>query len=191
MNFILKLFFVVILSHQVSAIALNCSDSFLISQNCTCSIDKTKNGIQTMTCNGTYLTNATQNTLPPISTTSVPLAVQIPNTYTMFPTIPSSYLSLTNFDLSRNKITSIDDLSNIANTLSFFMGYNLITQLPSTSLCSLTKCQVMDFRRNLLETVYFESFVCDTNTSELNTSSNYVFSNLLQLVLEGNLIKVV
>ena len=191
MHFLLKLFLIILFqihSRQVIALALNCGDAFLLSQNCTCTISAIKNGIQTMTCNGAYLTNATQNTLPAINTTTVPRAIQIFNTYTMFPTVPVSYLSLPNFNLNHNQISSIGDISNLANTLTFYMSYNLLTQLPS--LCMLTKCEAMDFSYNLLQTIYFENFVCDTNTSVLNTSSNYVFSNLLKLSLAGNLIKV-
>ena len=168
----------------------NCSDPFLISQNCACSISGTRGGVITMTCGGGYLTNTTQNTLPPISTFNVPLAITIPNTYTMFPTIPVSYLFLPTFDLAHNRIEAIGDLTNLANTLSFFVENNLIRELPKTALCSLTKCQVMDLSYNLLETIYFEDFVCDTTTSDLNMTSNYVFSSLLELLLAGNLIKV-
>jgi hypothetical protein len=195
MNFLLKALFIVLFlaivnQYTVEALYYNCSDPFLISQNCTCSITSTTRGVVSMTCGGTYLTNATQNTLPPIRTTNVPQGVRITKTYTMFPAIPVSYLSLTNFDLSKNQITSIGDLTNLANTLSFLVGYNLIKELPKTALCSLTKCQVIDLSYNLLEVIFFEDFVCDTTTSDLNTTSNYVFSSLLQLSLAGNFIKV-
>jgi Leucine-rich repeat (LRR) protein len=195
MKFIPKLLFIVLFQalanqYTVEGLYYNCSDPFLISQNCTCSISATRSGIISMTCNGGYLTNATQNTMPPISTTNVPLAISITNTYTMFPTIPVSYLSLPNFDLAHNKIQVIGDLTNLANTLSFFVENNLIKELPKTALCSLTKCQVIDLSYNLLEVIYFEDFVCDTTTSDLNTTSNYVFSSLLQLSLAGNFIKV-
>ena len=184
------LFKAFICQFAVEALYYNCSDPFLISQNCTCSITSTTRGIVSMTCNGGFLSNATQNTLPPVSTTNVPLALSISNTYTMFPTIPVSYLSLPNIDLSRNRIQAIGDLTNLANTLSFFVENNLIKELPKTALCSLTKCEVINLSNNLLETIYFEDFVCDTTKSDLNTTSNYVFSSLLQLFLAGNLIKV-
>ena len=184
------LFQAFICQFAVEALYYNCSDPFLISQNCVCSISATRSGVISMTCGGGYLTNNVQNTLPPISTTNVPLAISIPNTYTMFPTIPVSYLSLPNFDLAHNRIEAIGDLTNLANTLSFFVENNLIRELPKTALCSLTKCQVIDLSYNLLETIYFEDFVCDTTTSDINTTSNYVFSSLLQLSLAGNLIKV-
>ncbi len=98
MKFLPTSLLIVILQALVSknnAIVLNynCSDSFLISQNCVCSISATRSGVISMTCGGGYLTNNVQNTLPPISTTNVPLAISIPNTYTMFPTIPVSYYS--------------------------------------------------------------------------------------------------
>ena len=186
----LVLFQALVSQFAVEALYYNCSDPFLISQNCVCSISGTRGSVITMTCNGGYLTNTIQNTLPPISTFNVPLAITIPNTYTMFPTIPVSYLFLPIFDLAHNRIEAIGDLTNLANTQSFFMAYNLIKELPKTALCSLTKCQVIDLSNNLLETIYFEDFVCDTTTSDLNTTSNYVFSNLLQLSLAGNSIKV-
>jgi len=170
----------------------NCSDSFLISQNCVCSVVITppsRSGVITMNCGG-FLTNTVQNTLPPISTTNVPLAVSIQNTYTMFPTLPDSYLFLRTFDLAYNRIQAIGDLTNLANTLKFLMEYNLIRELPKKALCSLTKCEVINLSYNLLETIYFEDFVCDTTTSDLNMTSNYVFSSLLELLLAGNLIKV-
>jgi hypothetical protein len=198
MNFLPTSLLIVLLQSLVSkynAISLNynCSDSFLISQNCECSVVITppsRSGVITMNCGGGYLTNTVQNTLPPISTTNVPLAVSIQNTYTMFPTIPVSYLFLPTFDLAYNRIQTIGDLKNLANTLKFLMEYNLIRELPKKALCSLTKCQVIDLSYNLLETIYFEDFVCDTTTSDLNMTSNYVFSSLLELLLAGNLIKV-
>ena len=192
MQFLLKLFVIVIFPHlRVEAISISCIDTFLISQGCSCDVSSNgQNAIQTMTC-GSYLTNATQNPLPPISTSKPPIKVQISNTYTMFPTVPVQYLLLDNFDLSNNRIKTIGNLTNLANLLSFDLSYNLLSQLPkSMSLCLLIKCETIDLSYNLLETVYFESFVCETNTSSLDLSTNYVFSNLLKLSLAGNLIKV-
>ena len=169
----------------------DCLDTFLRSQNCSCSIAQPpngRNGVETMTCNGNYLTNATQNTLPGLNTANLPLTVQIKNTYTMFPTIPASYINLLNFDLSSNQITSIGDLTNLPNVFTFYMNRNLLTSIPS-SICSLTKVQNMDFSYNLIQIVYFESFVCNSETSALNTSTNYVFSSLQMLGLNGNMIR--
>jgi hypothetical protein len=200
MHFLLKLFIIVLLQNvfphlRVKALSISCGDSFLISQGCECAVSSNGNNAnQTMECinvNGTYLTNTTQNPLPPISTSKTPIRVIISNTYTMFPIVPVSYLLLENIDLSFNKIKTIENLTNLANLLSFRFSNNLLTQLPkSSSLCLLKNCEIMDFSHNLLETVYFESFVCDTNTSSLDLSTNYLFSNLLQLSLAGNLIKV-
>ena len=108
----------------------------------------------------------------------------------MFPTVPISYLPLTNLNLINNKIPSLGDLTNLPNLLTFFMGYNLISELTPQLGCALTQCERMDFSYNRLETIYLEYFVCDTNTNMLNTTSNYVFSSLHVLILTGNSIKV-
>ena len=178
-----------IVTHQAASIS--CNDTFLISQNCTCSLTGSKTQIvETMSCNGTYLTNTTQNTLPDLSVTNMPLGVQISNTYTMFPLVPDSYKSLTNLNLEKNQIKSFGNLTNLASLLTFYLGYNSLTQLVPELGCVLINCQRMDFSYNQLETIYFEHFVCYTNTSVLNTTNNYVFSSLQVLLLVGNLIKV-
>jgi hypothetical protein len=182
---IIPLIFLKTVSPQTTTI-VSCNDNFLASQNCTCSI---KSNVQYMSCNGNYLTNSTQNTLPGLNTT-VPLGVEITNTYTMFPTVPISYLPLTNLNLKSNKIPRLGDLTNLANLLTFYMGYNLISELTPQLGCVLTQCQRMDFSYNKLEIIYLEDFVCDTNTSTLDTTSNYVFSSLHLLVFTGNSIKV-
>ena len=165
---------------------VSCNDNFLASQNCPCSI---KSSVEYMSCNGSFLTNSTQNNLPGLNA-NVPLGVEIANTYTMFPTVPISYLPLTNLNLKNNKIPSLGDLTNLPNLLTFFMGYNLISELTPQLGCALTQCERMDFSYNRLETIYLEDFVCDTNTNMLNTTSNYVFSSLHVLILTGNSIKV-
>jgi hypothetical protein len=192
MQFLLKIFVIVIFPClRVEAIPISCGDTFLTSQGCSCEVSSNgQNAIQTMTCNS-YLTNTTQNPLPPISTSKPPIKVQISDTYTMFPSVPVSYLLLDTIDLSHNRIKAIGNLTNLANLLLFDLSFNLLSELPkSMSLCLLKKCETLDLSYNLLETVYFESFVCETNTSSLDLSTNYVFSNLLKLSLAGNLIKV-
>ena len=84
MNFLLKLFVIVLFQIiyprlRVEAIPISCGDTFLTSQGCSCEVSSNgKNAIQTMTC-GSYLTNTTQNVLPPISTSKTPIKVQISN----------------------------------------------------------------------------------------------------------------
>ena len=169
---------------------VSCNDAVLDSQNCVCALSGPKpRPTESMTCSGGYITNSSLNKLPGLST-SVPFSVEISNTYTMFPIVPISYLSLTNLNLQDNKIPSLGDLTNLANLSTFSLRHNLITELTPQLGCILTKCQQIDFSYNRLETVSFENFVCFSNTSSLNTNNLYVFSSLQALMLTGNLIKV-
>ena len=193
MSLILKILILVslkIVTHQAATVS--CNDTFLISQNCTCSITFSGSAkVESMSCGGSYLTNLTQNTLPGISTSSPPLGMQIAGTYTMFPIAPVSYLSLYNLMLDNNQIPSLNqDFTNLVNLLTFYISYNLITQIPSQLGCMLPNVQRMDLSYNLIQAFYFDYLVCQTNTSVLNTTSNYVFSSLQELILAGNLIKV-
>ena len=79
---------------------------------------------------------------------------------------------MTNLNLKNNKIPSLSDLTNLANLLTFYMGYNLISELTPQLGCVLTQCQRMDFSYNKLEIIYLEDFVCDSKTSMLNTTSS-------------------
>ena len=116
---IFALIFFKAVSPQTTKI-VSCNDNFLASQNCPCSI---KSSVEYMSCNGSFLTNSTQNNLPGLNA-NVPLGVEIANTYTMFPTVPISYLPLTNLNLKNNKIPSLGDLTNLPNLLTFYIGYN-------------------------------------------------------------------
>jgi Leucine-rich repeat (LRR) protein len=119
-----------------------------------------------------------------------PFMVVISNTYTVFPIVPVSYLSVSSLNLQNNIIPSLGDLTNLANLSTFSLRNNLITELTPQLGCVLTKCRQMDFSYNRLETVSFENFVCYSNTSSLSSNNLYVFSSLQALMLTGNLIKV-
>ena len=209
MVFFLELSLIIIVSSFMGArlprayaitTSINCTDTFLTSFNCTCTLSGI---IESMNCSGNYLPNTTINTLPDLAGSAQ--SVQIRNTYTLFPVVPSSYSSLANFDLSYNKITSIGNLKNLSNLIGFYMSNNLINQLNSTSFCSLTKVTVIDLSYNLIDTVYMENFVCNSNTSVPSIpnvclickmllyygADNSVFTNLQVLLLQGNKIKQV
>ena len=169
---------------------VDCNDSSLDTQGCVCALSGPKpRPSESMTCNVGYITNSSLNKLPGLST-SVPFSVEISYTYTVFPIVPVSYLSLTNLNLQENLIPNLGDLTNLANLTKFSLRHNLITELTPQLGCILTKCQQMDFSYNRIETISFENFVCFSNTSSLNSNNLYVFSSLQALMLTGNLIKV-
>ena len=184
------LFFILkVVSCQKETI-VDCNDSSLNTQSCVCVLSGPKpRPTESMTCSVGYITNSSLNKLPGLSA-SVPFSVEISNTYTVFPIVPVSYLSLYNLNLQNNKIPSLGDLTNLANLSTFSLRNNLITELTPHLGCVLTKCRQMDLSFNRLETVSFENFVCYSNTSSLSSNNLYVFSSLQALMLTGNLIKV-
>ena len=172
------------LGGQTVTTYVSCNETLLDSLNCSCSF---QDRIETMNCNGTYLPNTTVNTLPDIS--SVIYTVQINYTYTMFPLVPIAYVGLQQLNLSNNRISSIGDLTNLPNVVGFYMSNNLLTQL-SSYLCNLTAAIEIDLSYNLIQAIFVENFLCNSDTtSHYYGGTSPMFRNLQSLFLQGNKIK--
>jgi hypothetical protein len=104
--------------------------------------------------------------------------VTVTNGLTQWPAVNKSFTNATSINFSRNKISSIGDLSNFVGVKSFNLSYNSISKL-NQDFCKLTDLNLMDLSHNLLEILNLDFFAC----------SNSSISSLQWLYLNGNKIK--
>jgi len=159
---------------------VDCADPEL-AKACVCVLDDQRDMIQ-IGC-GNYLSDE-NNKLPDLPAQ----IVSAKKAYTRWPDVPKSYVNTGLLDLSINKIQKIGDLTNLKNLQYFNISFNLLTEI-NPQICTLKDLYVLDLSYNALEILYMEDFVCETDTSVFNTTSNYLFSNLEYVFLIGNKIK--
>lgn len=158
---------------------VDCKDANL-NKLCACYFDDTQNLIQ-MTCKTTIKT-ASQNLLPDIPAD----AVIAQSDFTVWPSVPSSYLNVTYLDLSYGSITSLANVTNLMNLKYLILVSNSISSI-TPDICKMKNLNALDLSSNALTNFTFESMICDP----ANYSSTGFLSNLQYLILYNNLIKSV
>ena len=116
--------------------------------------------------------------------------VVIRSAYTQWPVGSESYLITKYLDLSYNKIFYIGYLAFFRNLIYLNISYNQIPEI-NPEICKLIDLKVLELSFNLLEVLHIQDFVCASDTSLFNTSTNYLVSDLEFLYLTGNKIKLI